>query len=91
MIEAVPEYEAEIAAALGTAELAVALRDDKPVLILAGSEEPKQVLLQKLADVQAKRPRGQQLTDIIILGDPLPRTATGKLRRWAIARRLERL
>lgn len=86
-----PEYEAEIAAALGTAELAVALRDDKPVLILAGSEEPKQVLLQKLADVQAKRPRGQQLTDIIILGDPLPRTATGKLRRWAIARRLERL
>ena len=86
-----PEYEAEIGAVLGTAELAVVLRDGRPVLVLSGAEEPKEVLLQKLAGVLSGRARGQQLTDIIILGEPLPRTATGKLRRWAIARRLERL
>ena len=84
-----PEYEAELSAVLGTGELALALRNGRPVLILAGPAEDKAQLLRKLTPVTARRPRGQQITDIIFTDKPLPRTATGKLQRWALQQRLE--
>jgi acyl-coenzyme A synthetase/AMP-(fatty) acid ligase len=42
-----------------------------------------------MTPVTAQRPRGQQITDILFTDEPLPRTATGKLRRWALQIRLE--
>ena len=41
-------------------------------------------LLKKIRPVMEKLPRGQQITDIIVTEGPLPRTATGKLKRWEI-------
>ena len=84
-----PEYEAELSAVLGTGELALALRDGRPVLILASAPGDKAALLKTLTPVTARRPRGQQITDIIFTDKPLPRTATGKLQRWALQKRLE--
>ena len=79
-----PEYEAALARVLGTQELALTLRNGRPVLVLTGPAQDKAALLRALTPVTAQRPRGQQITDIIFLNEPLPRTATGKLRRWAL-------
>ena len=86
-----PEYEAELAAALDGRELALALREGRPVLVLRGPEQDRHELLRRLAPVMANRPRGQQLRDILFIDEPLPRTATGKLQRWALQKRLEEL
>lgn len=41
-------------------------------------------ILKIIRPVMEKLPRGQQITDIIFTEGPLPRTATGKLKRWEI-------
>jgi long-subunit acyl-CoA synthetase (AMP-forming) len=83
----VPEYERRIMAALGHAELAVILRNGRPVLVYSGEAEKKE-LLEKLQAVQEELPRGQQITDILLTKETLPRTATGKIKRWEIQRKV---
>ena len=84
-----PEYEAAIAQALGRTELAVALREGRPLLILQG-EGNEEEILRTLRPVLAERPRGQQLGGIRFVSEPLPRTATGKIKRWELQRYCER-
>ncbi len=81
-----PEYEGAIARALGTPNLCVVLEDKGPVLVLEGPEGDRAPLWEKLKPVMAERPRGQQLRDIVFYGGPLPRTASGKIMRWAVQR-----
>ena len=64
-------------------ELAVILRDGRPVLVYSGEAE-KPDLMKMLRPVMAQLPRGQQLSDILIVSYPLPRTATGKIKRWEL-------
>ena len=78
-----PEYEARLMQALDHAELAVTLRDGRPVLIFSGQAQEND-LRQKLRPVMDTLPRGQQLTAVFITDDPLPRTATGKIKRWEL-------
>ena len=82
-----PEYEGKITKVLGHNELAVDLINGRPVLILE-SEEPKEALLQKLQPLMETIPRGQQLSDLIIIHEPLPRTATGKIKRWELRQKV---
>ena len=84
-----PEYEAAAAAALGTPELAVVLLGGAPALVLFGKEADRAAVLEKLAPVMAELPRGQQLRKLIFTERPLPRTATGKIKRWEIQREVE--
>ena len=84
-----PEYEAAIAKALGQTELAVVLRDGRPVLLLQGEGEEAAVLAA-LRPVLAERPRGQQLAAVHFIREPLPRTATGKIKRWELQQKKER-
>ena len=84
-----PEYEADLAQALGTNELALVLRNGRPVLVLTGPERDKGEIIRHLSHVIAERPRGQQIKDILFLAEPLPRTVTGKLRRWELEQKLE--
>jgi long-subunit acyl-CoA synthetase (AMP-forming) len=81
-----PEYEGAIAQALGTGDLCVLLQNGKPVLLLEGAAQPLEPLWEKLRPVMADRPRGQQLCGIYFYGKPLPRTASGKIMRWAVQR-----
>ncbi len=82
-----PEYEAELMKTLGHKELAVTLRKDRPVLVFSGKAE-KADLEKKLRPVMEKLPRGQQITDILITENPLPRTASGKIKRWELQQKV---
>ena len=85
-----PEYEGELLGVLGQQDLAVALRGGRPVLVLHGQGEERE-LLRKLRPVTEKRPRGQQLSGVIFVSDPLPRTATGKIKRWELQQKVSEL
>ena len=78
-----PEYEAAIAKALGTNEIAVILQNNKPLLIYSG-EAKEQDLSKALLPLMTELPRGQRLGGIRITDQPLPRTATGKIKRWEL-------
>jgi long-subunit acyl-CoA synthetase (AMP-forming) len=90
-----PEYEAKIAAALPGRDFAVLEKDGKPVLLLVDKEasgwtdqimaEAARILVQQeLRSVMAELPRGHQLSDIVFTDKPLPRTVTGKVKRWGL-------
>ena len=78
-----PEYEAAIARALGNPEIAVILQNDRPLLIYSG-EAKEQDLSKALLPLMTELPRGQRLGGIRITDQPLPRTATGKIKRWEL-------
>ena len=82
-----PEYEARLMQALGHTELAVTLRNGRPLLVYSG-EADKTALLEALLPLMAELPRGQQLRDILIINEPLPRTATGKIKRWELQQKV---
>ena len=83
----VPEYEGRIIAELGHNDLAVVLKNGRPVLVYSGGAE-KEALLEKLRAFQEELPRGQQITEVIVTGESLPRTATGKIKRWEVQRKV---
>ena len=82
-----PEYEAALMRQLGNPELAVTLREDRPVLVYVGKADPKE-LWARLRDLMEQLPRGQQLTDILITDESLPRTASGKIKRWELQQKV---
>lgn len=82
-----PEYEAAVAEVLGGGELAVCLRQGRPFLIYSGQAD-KQELWERLSPLMAGYPRGRQLAGIKLISTPLPRTASGKLKRWELDRLL---
>ena len=91
-----PEYEARIAAVLAGRDFAVLEKDGKPALLLVdpglsgeAEESPaascaRAEIQTLLRSVMAALPRGQQLGSILFTGRPLPRTATGKVKRWEL-------
>ena len=85
-----PEYEKELCAALGTPEAAVARIGDTVTLAVYVKDATPDDIRKKINTVLVRRPRGQQIRDIRILDSPLPRTATGKIKRWELMKRLER-
>jgi len=85
-----PEYEGAIMQALGSTELAVILHNSKPALVFAGEGDKKEIE-KKLRPLMATQPRGRQLSEIIVSDTPLPRTATGKIKRWELQQRMETL
>ena len=82
-----PEYEARLMSALGHTELAVTLRNDRPLLVFVGQAEEK-TLREKLRPLMELLPRGQQLAGILITDEALPRTATGKIKRWELQQKV---
>ena len=82
-----PEYEAPIMQALGSTEIAVTLRNGRPVLVFSGEGEAEEIS-RKLRELMRQLPRGQQITDIIVTAEPLPRTATGKIKRWELQQKV---
>ena len=85
-----PEYEGELIKALAHTELAVILLKGRPALVYSGEGEEK-AILETLRPLMAARPRGQQLARVIVTDAPLPRTATGKIKRWELQQEMETL
>ena len=91
-----PEYEARIMAALPGRDFTVLERDGKPVLLLVDKESStwpeemrelsRSMVQEELRGAMSQLPRGQQLSEILFTDQPLPRTATGKVKRWEITR-----
>ncbi|MBR2582739.1 MAG: acyl--CoA ligase [Oscillospiraceae bacterium] len=82
-----PEYESAIMQTLGHTELAVTLRGERPILVFSGEGDAK-ALGEKLRGLMRTLPRGQQIADILITDEPLPRTATGKIKRWELQQKV---
>jgi len=78
-----PEYEARLSELLGTAELAVTLKGNRPVLIIQTAMTDAQIF-DTIRPFTDELPRSQQLSEIILTDEPLPRTATGKVQRWQL-------
>ena len=86
-----PEYEGHIAAALDGRELAAVLTEGRPVLVIHGREEEREEIQRRLQPVFRALPRGQQPAAIRFISEPLPRTASGKIKRWEIQQKAGRL
>ena len=82
-----PEYESTLMKILEHTELAVILKNNRPALVFSGEAE-ESVLSEKLRPLMRQLPRGRQLADIIIIDEPLPRTATGKIKRWELQQKV---
>ena len=82
-----PEYESILMKTLGHTELAVTLRGERPVLVYSGEGDAK-AIEDKLRELMRTMPRGRQITDVIMTDEPLPRTATGKIKRWELQQKV---
>lgn len=78
-----PEYEEDLADATGITDLGVIMKDGHAVLV-AGRGSDKDVLVKAVKEYNAERPRSQQIYDVIIDDQKLPRTVTGKLKRYEL-------
>lgn len=80
-----PEYEEELSGLIGLSDLTVILKQDRPFLIIgdSGGNVPENID-SLLAEFNEKRAMGLRICGVLSYGKPLPRTATGKIRRWEI-------
>ena len=79
-----PDYEKALEPALQGRDFAVIAQNGTPVLAVSGSETEREALTAALEPLMRSLPLGQRLRDIRFVSGPLPRTATGKIKRWAI-------
>ena len=86
-----PEYEEDIAVRSGFTDLGVTAKNGRAVLIAGQSscssgdaESIKKNLLSSVEEFNRTLPRAQQIYDVIFTEEALPRTATGKLKRYAL-------
>jgi long-subunit acyl-CoA synthetase (AMP-forming) len=78
-----PEYEEKLRKILNHPDLAVTQRKHKPCLIYYGDEDVN-TIWSKLKPMMESYPRSQQIADVIITSKPIPKTATGKIKRWEL-------
>lgn len=83
-----PEYEKSLKELYQTEELAVVLKNQAPILVLNQAHEPEESLLKKAEPLMKLQPRNHQLTGVIVLHHPLPRTASGKIKHWEIQKEI---
>ncbi len=81
-----PEYEGRLMASLGTPGLAVYLEKGVPALLIQAESAAEPELRARLRPLMEQLPRGQQIGHIYFTDQPMPRTATGKIKRWEIRR-----
>lgn len=86
-----PEYEQALSDALGGEPTCVLLVNDQPILLLEGEIRDTAPIWEKIRPVLDARARNQQIRKIEFYEKPLPRTASGKIMRWAIQREREGL
>ena len=86
-----PEYEEELAHRTGLPDLGVTMKNGHAVLVAGSCTDNPEVadglrktLLNTIAEFNRTIPRSQQIYDVIVRAEALPRTATGKLKRYEL-------
>lgn len=77
-----PEWEEKLAEKLGP-EIAVVLYKEAPALVI-GNGGPEENAAGVVDRFNAEQPISKKIKYIRIIDGPLPRTATGKLKRWKV-------
>jgi len=80
-----PEYEEALMKVLPGKDLAVGLHEGKVVLYI-GKSSPDSWVKDVVYDFNLHYQRSHQITDIVFTSKSLPRTQTGKVKRWALAK-----
>ena len=90
-----PEYEEDLVHLTGLPDLGITMKDDRAVLVAGScSDSPeiagdlRQKLLKTVGKYNSTLPRSQQIYDVIVRAEALPRTATGKLKRYELQSQL---
>ena len=83
-----PEYEEDLARMIGSNEVALIVRNGRAVLV-AGPDVDEEKLREAVREYNRELMRSQQIYDIVISNRPLPRTATGKVRRYELQERFK--
>ena len=86
-----PEYEKALSDVLAGRDYAVIDYAGAPVLVLRGDESERVDLTIALTGLMRDQPINRRLKDIIIITEPLPRTATGKIKRWELQQKVRQL
>ena len=92
-----PEYEEDLMEKTGLPDLGVTMKDGRTVLV-AGSltddpaiaDDLRAKLLKTVGEYNKSLQRSQQIYDVIVRKDSLPRTATGKLKRYELQEQLSK-
>ena len=81
-------YEHDLAEMSGQEDIALIERDGRAILVAgAGSDVDK--LKEAVVEYNKTMLRSQQAYRIVVFGRPLPRTMTGKLRRYELGRKYQ--
>ena len=83
-----PEYEAGLAPLLPERDFAVIEAGGAPVLAVKGAPEEEAAIAAAIRPRMEALPRGQQIQRIVMIPTPLPRTATGKIKRWELRQKV---
>ncbi|MBR3554195.1 MAG: acyl--CoA ligase [Clostridia bacterium] len=83
-----PEYEFSISAALSGRDFAVVEDHGMPLLVVHGDESERGTVTAQLEPLMKHLPLGRRLRAIQFVCDPLPRTATGKIKRWELQQKV---
>ena len=91
-----PEYEEDLAEKTGLPDLGLSMKNGRAVLV-AGSltanpevaGELREQLLKTVGEYNRTLQRSQQIYDVIVRADALPRTATGKLKRYELQEQID--
>ena len=90
-----PEYEEDLAHKTGLPDLGITMRDGHAILIVGSltddpaiSEDLRKKILKTVGEYNIDLSRSQQIYDVIVRAEALPRTATGKLKRYELQEQL---
>jgi len=78
-----PEYEEDLAEMTGITDLGIIMKNEHAVLV-AGKGSDRDALMAAVKEYNGNLQRSQQIYDVIVSDRDLPRTATGKLRRYEL-------
>lgn len=86
-----PEYEENLEHLTGLSDLGVTMKNGRAVLVAGSlSNDPateadmRAKLLKTVGEYNRSLQRSQQIYDVIVRAEPLPRTATGKIKRYEL-------
>ena len=83
-----PEYEGKLREFLPGRELAVIQLPEGPGLVVRGREEDRPELTQRLEPLMRQLPLARRIKALYLMEEALPRTATGKIQRWSIQKKV---